>query len=379
MIPKMWVETPIDGSEVDSDEIQIIGWALDSSGIKRVNIYLNDKFVGYGNIGIERTDLYKAFPEYKDSIKGGFSYKFHPLNLKNGWNQLKIEAVGNSGSSQIVYRNIRIRRFPFEILTSKEHNNTLDYYTNIEMKSNTKQVIYDSNIKNGSKWRVANLEEIKYYMNPSNFLNDHINKLMFMKLSYSIDFEIETLNFMLQNRGILNGKGEYFLEAGKEFKVNPVYLICKAILETGNGGSDIINGKITVSKLYKRKSAIDSENNVIYIEDFEKNVPSKKVYNVYGIGSYDDNPNLWGADRAYRERWFTIEDAIVGGAKWIADGYINIGQDTLYNMRWDFKHDTMWHQYSTDVAWASKQTSRLYNIIQGNKGIKLVYEIPLFK
>ena len=38
---------------------------------------------------------------------------------------------------------------------------------------------------------------------------------------------------------------------------------------------------------------------------------------------------------AYDAGWFSPEAAIMGGAKFIAQGYISSGQDTLYKMRWN--------------------------------------------
>src|SRR5699024_11256103 len=58
------------------------------------------------------------------------------------------------------------------------------------------------------------------------------------------------------------------------------------------------------------------------------------------------------------EGWFTPQDAIVGGAEFIGEKYISVGQDTLYKMRWNPANPAT-HQYATDAGWAVKQTGNI--------------------
>ena len=103
---------------------------------------------------------------------------------------------------------------------------------------------------------------------------------------------------------------------------------------------------------------------------------------MYGIGAYDGNANLWGAQLAYANKWFTVEDAIVGGAKWISLNYINRAsspQNTLFRMRWNFT-ENMGHQYATDIQWAYKQANRI-KVQLDNMGVTsaLKFNIPVFQ
>ncbi len=106
-----------------------------------------------------------------------------------------------------------------------------------------------------------------------------------------------------------------------------------------------------------------------------------KVYNMFGIGAYDSNPNKYGSERAYSERWLTPEQAIVGGAKFASEGYVNRPsclQNTLYKMRWN-PNNPATHQYATDIGWAAKQVSgikKLYDLIDN---YTLTFEIPRYK
>src|SRR5690606_3135838 len=126
--------------------------------------------------------------------------------------------------------------------------------------------------------------------------------------------------------GILAGKAQTFVDAAKKYQINEVYLIAHALLETGNGKSDLANGiEVGIDK-NGQYTIVTSSN--------RKNLSNiKKVYNMFGIAAVDNNPNVRGAKKAHQENWTTPEKAIEGGAKWIAENYIRSAthqQDTLY-------------------------------------------------
>src|SRR5699024_3690522 len=107
----------------------------------------------------------------------------------------------------------------------------------------------------------------------------------------------------------------------------------------------------------------------------------KTTYNFFGIGAVDSCPLDCGSQRAYAEGWFTHEKAIVGGAKFIGDGYINKTQNTLYKMRWN-PDSPATHQYATDAGWAVKQTTNIknmYDLVKNDSNIVLNFEVPGYK
>ena len=112
-------------------------------------------------------------------------------------------------------------------------------------------------------------------------------------------------------------------------------------------------------------------------------VNGKTVYNMYGIGAYDGSAVSSGAQYAYNAGWFTPEAAIIGGAKFIAQGYVNAGQDTLYKMRWNpdaaEKTGKATHQYASDIGWATKQVNQIYNLYSLLSSYTLNYEIPTYQ
>ncbi|MED2971032.1 SH3 domain-containing protein [Fictibacillus sp. B-59209] len=212
------------------------------------------------------------------------------------------------------------------------------------------QVIYNN------KWVNASPDDVKYYLDVNNFKGDAVKSLQFLKLSQSASvLNSEVNDRILAGKGILAGKADAFIEAGKAYGVNEIYLISHALLETGNGTSKLANG-------------------ILY--------NGQMVYNMYGIGAVDSDPINMGAKYAYDKGWFTPNAAIIGGAQFISNGYIQAGQDTLYKMRWNPLAASLTgkatHQYASDIGWASKQTTQMYNLYKLLSSYKLILDIPAY-
>jgi len=212
-------------------------------------------------------------------------------------------------------------------------------------------------VNSTQSWVNASKEDTTYYLNPDNFINTTVQSMQFLKLSAKADINDSEVNErILAGKGILSGKASSFITAANAYGINEVYLISHALLETGNGTSTLAKG-VTVN--------------------------GKTVYNMYGIGAYDGSAISSGAQYAYNAGWFTPEAAIIGGAKFIAQGYINAGQDTLYKMRWNpgaaESTGKATHQYATDIGWASKQVTQIYNLYSLLDSYILKLEIPKYK
>ncbi|MEW5593750.1 SH3 domain-containing protein [Peribacillus frigoritolerans] len=206
-------------------------------------------------------------------------------------------------------------------------------------------------------WVNASAEDIEYNLNPNNFVNDPVHSFQFVKLSQVTNMNVsEVNNRILSGKGILQGKAATFTAAGEKYGVNEIYLISHALLETGNGTSPLATGV---------------------------KVNGKTVYNMYGVGAFDGTALSSGAQYAYNAGWFTPEAAIIGGAEFIAKGYISAGQDTLYKMRWNptaaEKYGYASHQYATDIGWATKQVKQIYNLYSLLDSYKLTIEVPKYK
>lgn len=104
------------------------------------------------------------------------------------------------------------------------------------------------------------------------------------------------------------GKGSYFITAGRESGLNPIYIMAHACLESAWGKSDM-------------------------------------SHNYFGIGAFDNNPQ-----NGHKYGNSDMKSGLVNGAKWIADNFYKAGQKSLYTMR----HNGGKHEYATDPEWDIK-------------------------
>lgn len=148
----------------------------------------------------------------------------------------------------------------------------------------------------------------------------------FLDLTEKVDVTTEELNWLLEGKGVLEGHGHIFIEAQEKYEVNALYLIGHAQLETGNGKSQLAQG--------------------IRVED-------ETYYNFFGIGAFDRQAIEEGSAYAARAGWSTPEAAILGGAEFIRENYLDQEQQTLYAMRWNPRNPGK-HLYATDIEWALK-------------------------
>ncbi len=210
----------------------------------------------------------------------------------------------------------------------------------------------------------AGQQSVMSYLDPSNFERGTSEFYQFLKLNQSANLDVNEINTkILKGKGILENKASSFIKAGQQFSINEIYLISHALLETGNGASQLAQGV-----------CYDPAGNTI-VDDCSR---GKKVYNMYGIGAYDKSALLSGAATAYSYGWFSPEAAIIGGARFVSENYIQAGQDTLYKMRWHPSAPAT-HQYATDIGWAAKQTYKINSLYDLLSSYTNVYDIPTYQ
>lgn len=218
-------------------------------------------------------------------------------------------------------------------------------------------------------WRLATEEDILNRVDPrlvefEKALESPYESFQFLDLSKPTNASATVLNKALVGKGILAGQAQAFIDAGKAFNINEVYLMSHAFLETGNGTSTLAKGVW-----------VDSNGNLSTSDATKKHL----VYNMFGIGATDANPLAGGAKHAFTNGWFTPAQAIYGGGQWISERYINNSrqQNTLYKMRFNpAKPGT--YQYATDIGWAFKQTYKIHEIYKLLDSYTAEFDIPRF-
>ncbi|MGD6778623.1 N-acetylglucosaminidase [Sutcliffiella horikoshii] len=208
-------------------------------------------------------------------------------------------------------------------------------------------------ISYSNMWRNAKPSDFQKYIDP-----EQNSRMQHLALDKSVGLSASQINIILSGKGILDGLGQAFIDAGSTHKVNEIYLISHALLETGNGGSGLANG-LEVGR--------DSKGELVLVNSSNRSSLTgiKKTYNMFGIGANDSDPYRLGAIYAYESGWFTPRDAIIGGASFVANSYFARGQNTLYKMKWNHHYlnsDGYYPQYATDMGWAVKQVGRIESL-----------------
>ncbi len=120
----------------------------------------------------------------------------------------------------------------------------------------------------------------------------------------------------------------YFNYASESIMMNPVYIACRAALESGYGGSKFARGLVPNYEGY---------------------------YNFFGIQCVDANPEK-GAAYAKARNWNTVFRSIVEGANWVKDQYLDQGAITPYFFRYAGLQNKV---YMTDALAPQKEASIL--------------------
>ena len=258
-------------------------------------------------------------------------------------------------------------------------NSTLDQAT--ESKNKRLNII-------GNSGNFASKKQVKDSINPLSYTGSIDDLTVFLNLGEFREVDVKVLNDYLDKIGtnskgaktVLKGKGQSFIDAAKKYNIDPIYLFAHSMLESDHGRSNLSRGYYNAI-LNEDGSPRKAGRLVEFNKGDGKITGTQKVYNFFGIGAYDATPTTGGVTKAFEEKWFTVDKAIEGSAKWIAEKYIHSneykGQNTLYSMRWDFAQE--WHQYASDIHWAKSISDIMIKLKKAYVNPHLSYVIPVFE
>ena len=219
-------------------------------------------------------------------------------------------------------------------------------------------------------WFTADRSAVAYYMDPRNFLNSD-DIYMFEDLSFHEDYQTVDLvdriisGTQLEKNGF---KASWFVEAGKTYEVSPVHLAARAKVETGGGTGYAISG---VTFTYGSSTY-------------------SGIYNPYNIGATSGtNPVVkglyWAATgTTYQRPWNDKKKSVMGGAQFIASGYINNNQNSIYTQKFNVANglsNVATHQYMTNITAPLQEAAAVKKQYEG-LGItdeQLTFIIPVYK
>ncbi|NLO63113.1 MAG: SH3 domain-containing protein [Clostridiaceae bacterium] len=255
--------------------------------------------------------------------------------------------------------------------------------SNLGLKYDAYNWLTDTYISyDASRWVKTSRGYVAYSVDPRNFLSD-TQIFQFFKLSYDpITQTLETVQSMLSSpdnsfmksgiiKNDLNADITYaqaIMDAAENHQINPYFLttrIKQEILKSNGQPADTASGTYPGFKGYYNFYNIGAVSNpdpirpaLIYASSTNEN----PVYN-------------------FNRPWTSQYKAIVGGAEWIASGYISRGQDTLYLQRFDLidNADGLYsHQYMTSTQAPISEAIRLKEAYKDLTNLPLLFSIPVF-
>ena len=230
----------------------------------------------------------------------------------------------------------------------------------------------------GKTWFKVNKGVIAFYMDPRNWLTEQ-RIFMFENLSYeeALEETYPTLTKSIFGSGKL-GADEYTIpmfNAGKTNKISPVHIASRIRLEVGADGSGSTSGGEFTWKGKKYSG----------------------YYNFFNIGAYEvtiDGVHYSAVTRglAYAaklinrdgEKWDNIETAITEGSSFLANGYVNKGQGTLYYQKFNVGPNAHFpkytHQYMTNIQAPATEGNQTYNSYKKATVLDqtFIFEIPVY-
>ncbi len=213
-------------------------------------------------------------------------------------------------------------------------------------------------------WYYAKPFVIRYYMDPRNFLYEE-DVFQFEQLTYNASYHnVETVKQLLSKSfmaGDIPGEGvtyaATFMQAGIDSTVSPYHLASRVMQEQGAGTSALISGTYPgYEGLYN-------------------------YFNVNASGKTTDEIIRNGLAYAREQGWTTRFKSITGGSNFIGNGYIKVGQDTLYLQKFDMVGTFYTHQYMQNIMAPTTEGRSIQKAYASAGAIdkSFVFKVPVYQ
>lgn len=239
-----------------------------------------------------------------------------------------------------------------------------------------------SPVYDGSSWKAARRDVVEYFLDPRNFL-DPMYVFQFEKLSFDESVhQKDGVSVMLKSSFMDTEEqdyAEYIMRAGREANASPYFLASRILQEMGPSGESMLaHGTLPGYEGYFNFYNIGSTPNTA--------VENGALINGARYAMWGKEPDAQVIDAEEAELmipWDSAEKSIIGGGKWIAARYIQIGQDTLYYQKFDVidNEDGLYqHQYATNIAMAHSEGRRYYQTYRSMDMLDsaFVFSIPVY-
>lgn len=235
-------------------------------------------------------------------------------------------------------------------------------------------------VQESGGWVCASETAIANYMDPRNYLSETYI-FQFEDLAYNASQTIAGIEGILKGSFMANTKISYKTAGGQTVNTGETYaqVILQAAKQSGASAYYI------ASKIRQEIGTTPSPS----VTGTFASYPG--IYNFYNINAGSGSTPIanclkWASSSgSYGRPWNTPQKSILGGASFIANGYINAGQNTSYLQKFNVAPkdpSTMyWHQYMTNVSGAVSEAGSTYRGYQslGTLSLKKEFLIPVYK
>lgn len=253
-----------------------------------------------------------------------------------------------------------------EVIENEGHHDNTEYPLNLIPDSSAYpedwkcEIDRDRTFDNGT-WLCASDKAIKYQMDPRNILNDE-NIFQFAELQYVEGAQTEEGIKEITEGSFLEGDSisEALIEAGKNANLDPYFIASRLIQEQGRDGTVLFRG-------------CEYNDTVVY-----------NPFNISARGNSQEEIIQNAAEYAYEQGWDSLEKALIGGVEFLKEGYINVGQNTLYLQKFDVvkQDDSLYsHQYMQNLLAPQSEAINMKEIYEASDTVDagLNFIVPLYE
>ncbi len=243
---------------------------------------------------------------------------------------------------------------------------------------------------------------IASFMDPRNLMYPN-RVFQFLDLQSSKDIANDAAMAKIAGSGNLKNYFNEFKKAGADNNINPLHILVRSWQEGANKATySAVTGLYTTNsgRTSHQGYSLDGYYNFYNIGSYQTSTYPYTVQRglAYAAGFLEDDScistteegipyydsNKCGA-LSYQRPWNTQERAIVGGAEFIANGYVRKGQDTLYFQKFNISDRRYYagftHQYMTNIMAPNDEGERLYEAYSagGLLNSNFTFIIPIFR
>ena len=287
-----------------------------------------------------------------------------------------LNVIEINGEWATIYYDKQTLYAPASYLNNTEDKNTI--YTNYPYSLSS---YIKKQVNQTPSYSYSTLEE---YINPTK-----CNKFEFLTLDTFREVDVNKIEEFLVSKkaGVLVGQSQALVDVARKYKLDPLYFLSQSVHETGYGKSTLAKG-VTITEIANPDKPIKNSNGeIIGYQMIPLDKPTT-VYNLYGIGAYDNLPTMpnralvLGTTYAYNKGWTSVEKALDGAGAFLSSGYIHnskYDQNTLYKIRFNPNSSYIWHQYAT-TPWYSRDIAKFIDKYQDFYiDPEFIFDKPLFK